>query len=260
MKWYEKLFRKQPKNTKYADTLNGFLPIFTQFGTSIYASDVVQQAIKCIVDEMKKLNPQHVRYKDSDPVPINNSTIQAVLNNPNELMTTSEFLEKVCWLLMLNYNAFIIPTYSTWIDDKTGAERRYYEALYPIQPTNVNFIQDTSNRLYVNFIFWNGYETTIPYDDVIHIKYNYSVNEYMGGNMEGQPDHEALLKTLELNHQLLEGVAKAMKASYAVNGVVKYNSLMDEEKTINALRELEGKLKNNEINFFISCILSYFKV
>lgn len=249
MKWYEKLFRKQPKNTKYADTLNGFLPIFTQFGTSIYASDVVQQAIKCIVDEMKKLNPQHVRYKDSDPVPINNSTIQAVLNNPNELMTTSEFLEKVCWLLMLNYNAFIIPTYSTWIDDKTGAERRYYEALYPIQPTNVNFIQDTSNRLYVNFIFWNGYETTIPYDDVIHIKYNYSVNEYMGGNMEGQPDHEALLKTLELNHQLLEGVAKAMKASYAVNGVVKYNSLMDEEKTINALRELEGKLKNNESGF-----------
>ena len=34
--------------------LNGYTPIFSQFGNDIYASDVVQQAIVCIVDEMKK--------------------------------------------------------------------------------------------------------------------------------------------------------------------------------------------------------------
>ena len=65
----------------------------------------------------------------------------------------------------------------------------------------------------------------------------------------GQPDHQALLNTLELNHTLLEGVAKAMKASYAVNGVVKYNTLMDDGKTEAALKELERKLKNNESGF-----------
>lgn len=96
MKWFDKLFKRPPKDSKYAPTLNGWLPIFSQFGTNIYASDVVQQAIKCIVDEMKKLNPTHVRYKDSDPVPVKGSSIQDVLNNPNPLMTTSEFLEKIC--------------------------------------------------------------------------------------------------------------------------------------------------------------------
>ncbi len=35
--------------------LNGYTPIFSQFGNDIYASDVVQQAIVCIVDEMKKI-------------------------------------------------------------------------------------------------------------------------------------------------------------------------------------------------------------
>lgn len=248
MEWFDRLFRRAPKNRKFAPTFDGYLPIYGQFGTNIYASDVVQQALKCIVDEMKKLNPTHVRYNGSDPVPVK-STVQDVLNNPNDLMTTSEFIEKVCWLLLMNYNAFIIPTYYTWIDDKTGAERRYYESLYPINPTQVDFIEDASGRMFVTFWFWNGSQSTIPYDDVIHIRYNFSISEYMGGNRLGQPDHAALLDTLNLNHELLQGVAKAMKASYQVNGVVKYGSIMSVEKTDAALKELETKLRNNESGF-----------
>ena len=248
MEWFDKLFKRQPKDTKFAPTMNGFLPIYTQFGTNIYASDVVQQALKCIVDEMKKLNPTHVRYKGNDPVPVK-STIQDVLSNPNELMTTQEFIEKTTWLLLMNYNVFIIPTYYTWIDDKTGAERRYYESLYPINPTQVDFIEDAGGRLFVKFWFWNGETTTIKYDDVIHIKYNYSVNEYMGGNMLGQPDHKPLIGTLDLNNQLLQGIAKAMNASYSINGVVKYNTMLDDGKTEAALQELERKLANSESGF-----------
>ena len=248
MEWFNKLFRRPPKDRKFAPTFDGFTPIYTQFGTNIYASDVVRQALKCIVDEMKMLNPTHVRYKGNDPVPVR-STVQDVLDMPNDLMTTSEFLEKICWLLLMNYNAFIIPTYYTWIDDKTGAERRYYESLYPINPTQVDFIEDASGRLFVTFLFWNGYTTTIPYDDVIHIRYNFSVNQYMGGNMMGQPDHEALLGTLQLNNNLLQGVARAMNASYAVNGIVKYNTLLDDGKTEAALKELENKLRNSESGF-----------
>lgn len=248
MKWFDNLFKRPPKNRKFAPTMDGFLPIYTQFGTNIYASDVVQQALKCIVDEMKKLNPTHVRYKGNDPTPVRGN-VQDILDNPNDLMTTSEFIEKIVWMLLMNYNAFIIPTYYTWIDDKTGAERRYYEALYPINPTQVDFIEDGSGRLYCHFWFWNGYDTTIPYDDVIHIRYNYSINQYMGGNEMGQPDHQALLGTLQLNDDLLKGVAKAMNASYAINGIVKYNTLMDDGKTEAALKELENKLRNNESGF-----------
>ena len=248
MEWFDKLFRRPPKQKKFAPTFDGFTPIYSQFGTNIYASDVVQQALKCIVDEMKKLNPTHIRYKGNDPVPVK-STVQDVLDNPNQLMTTSEFLEKIVWLLLMNLNAFVIPTYYTWVDDNTGAERRYYEALYPINPTQVDFIEDASGRLFVTFWFWNGYQTTIPYDDVIHIRTNFSVNQYMGGNIMGQPDHAALLTTLELNNKLLQGIAKAMNASYAVNGIVKYNTLLDNGSTEAALKELENKLRNSESGF-----------
>ena len=247
MGWLDKLKRKSPKKQKWAQMLNGYTPIFSQFGTNIYASEVVQQAVKCIVDEMKQLNPTHIRYNRNDPVPVS-GTIQTLLNDPNPVMTTSEFLEKITWLLLLNYNAFILPTYYIYTN-KDGTQVRVYDGLYPLKPTFVEFIEDESNRLYVKMRFENNFETTIPYSDLIHIKYNYSVNEYMGGDVSGQPDHKPVLDTLQLNQTLLEGVAKAMKASYAVNGVVKYNTMLDDGKTEAAMQELETKLRNSESGF-----------
>ena len=67
---FDKLFRRQPQTSKIAPTLDGFMPIYSQYGQNIYAFDVVQQALKCIVDEMKKLNPTHIRMNGSDPVPV----------------------------------------------------------------------------------------------------------------------------------------------------------------------------------------------
>lgn len=245
MGWLRDLFYKvAPKNYGYADMLNGFTPIFSQFGDDIYTSDVVQQAISCVVMEMKKLNPTHIRENGGDRVTVVDS-VQRVLDRPNQLMTTSEFLEKIIWQLFFNYNAFVIPTYYVWVDEN-GVEKRNYTGLYPVAPQQVKFIEDASGTIFVEFTFANNYVTTLPYNDVIHIRYNYSVNEYMGGDDRGQPNHEALLKTLELNNTLLNGVSFAMKSSFAVNGVVKYNTMMDKGKTENALKEFEENLKKSE--------------
>ena len=243
----EKLFKRKPKNSAYADILNGYTPIYSQFGQNIYASDVVQQAVNCIVTELKKLTPLHVRTIDGDVQPIR-SNIQSVLNAPNEIMTTSDFIEKVIWQLYLNYNSFIIPVYKSWTDEN-GVEQRYYTALYPIAPTQVDFLQDKTDTLYVKFTFANSYETTLKYSDVIHIRHHFSVNEFMGGNEQGQPDNDALLKTLDLNYKLLKNLSKAMSSSCAVNGVVKFKSMIDGGKTEKALAELEEKLRNSESGF-----------
>ena len=245
--WLDKLKRKPKVKTEYADVLNGFTPIYSQFGKDIYASDVVQQAINCIVMECKKLIPQHVKTMGCDVVPVVGN-IQDVLNAPNEIMTTTDFIEKIIWQLYFNYNAFIIPTYYTR-QETNGSIKKVYTGLYPIAPTNVEFLQDAANNLYVKFTFANGYESTLNYSDVIHIRKNFSVNEYMGGNECGQPDNDALLKTLDLNYQLLNNLSKAMVSSCAVNGIVKYNTMMDDGKTEKALKELEQKLKNSESGF-----------
>ncbi len=237
-------FKKTKSNINYAKMLNGYTPIFSQFGQDIYASDVVQQAIACLVTELTKANPFHIKQNGSDLVPVENSEIQRLLDQPNERMTQTDFFEKVYWQLFLNYNSFIIPTY---YKDIKG--NRHYTALYPIQPTNVTFLQDPEGKLAVELTFRNGYKTTLAYSDVIHIRYRYSINEFMGGNELGQPDNKALLKTLELNNTLLQGVAKALKSSFSINGVIKYNTLMDDGKMENNIKKIEKRLTNNESGF-----------
>ena len=77
MSIFDKLFRRPPKDARPAPTLNGWTPTYGQFGTDVYASDVVQQCLACIVGEIKKLRPAHVRGKGQDPVPAENSSASA---------------------------------------------------------------------------------------------------------------------------------------------------------------------------------------
>lgn len=233
------------KAVVYADTLNGYTPIFSQFGQNIYASDVVQQAVSCVVQEITKLQPTHVRNNSGDLIPISDNSVQRVLDRPNPIMTKSDFLEKITWQLMFNYNAFVVPVYDVW-KDQNGNERRNYRALYPIQPTQVDFIQDASDTLFVKFTFANDFTTTLPYSDVIHIRKNFSVSDYMGGNESGQPDNDALIETLQLNKDLLKGVSAAMQSSFAINGVLKIGSLISKEETMSALKDFEEALKNSK--------------
>ena len=85
--------KKDRENKRYAAMLSGYSPVYSQFGQNIYASDVVQQAISCIVMELKKLTPKHIRYMNTDYIPINDG-LDRLLRRPNERMTTSDFLEK----------------------------------------------------------------------------------------------------------------------------------------------------------------------
>lgn len=221
---------------KYAKMLNGRVPIFSSFGSNIYASDVVQQACYCVVEEAKKLTPMHVRKNGTDVEPVK-GRLQAVLESPNNVMTTSDMLERIVWSLLITYNAWIIP-----VRDERGG----IVALWPVNPSRVTFIEDAGGRLAVSLEFSDGTETTVLYSDVIHIKTHYYANDYLGGNENGLVDNSAILQTVELNDMLMQGVAKALKASYAVNGVVKYNTMLDDGTMQANINALDERLRNNE--------------
>ena len=224
------------KQHAFARMLNGRVPVFSSFGTNIYASDVVQQACFCIVQEVKKLTPMHVRRVGTDVEPISGS-IQAVLNAPNNIMTTADMLERIAWAYLVNYNAWILPVWTN-----TGR----LKALFPIIPERVTFIEDAAGELGVTLGFANGDETTVYYKDLIHVKHHYFRNDFMGGDENGMPDNAAILETVELNDTLMQGVAKGLKTSYAVNGVVKYNTMLDNGAMKANIDALSERLAANE--------------
>ncbi len=234
-----KKFSGQRKNKFYADMLNNRTPVYSMFGQDIFASDVVEQAVNCIVFELKKLSIVHINSKGFDPVPVNDSAVSQVLKEPNERMTQSDFIEKMIRCLFAKDNAFVLKTYDN---------KKNITGLWPINPSEVAFVQNDKGVLFVEFKFANGYETTIPYDNVIHIRNKFFKSDFMGGNSDSYLDSEQsqLLKTVQLNDKLLKGVSKALDSSYAINGVIKYNTMLDGEKMEENIKELEKRLRNNE--------------
>lgn len=233
---------KKYQGLVYAPTMSGNLPFYSSFGDSVYASDIVVQSIRCKANEFKKLNPRHIRYTDGGLETIFDSSISRVLRRPNEFMSTADFLEKITILLELNKNVFIYPTYYI-----SNANERVYTGLYPLKPSQVQYlVDDTTEKIYINFQFANGYQTTVPATSIIHWRKDYGVNDYFGGGMFGGNDDAGLLKMLKRYDQLTQSIAKALEISCNINGIAKYNSYNNDETQEAARKDFEKRIKNNE--------------
>ncbi len=248
MGWFDSLvqrFNKPPSGSSQLAMVNGNVPIYAQFGQSVFASDVVQQAIACIAQEISKLTPKHIRFdKNNLQVPVIDSISDLLEYGPNEWSTTKDFLEKITWQLFLNYNVFILPVFDETMTSEGKA--RKYRALYPLDPTEVSFIVDGRNELYVDFRFNAGEKLVVKYSDLIHWRYRYSVNPFMGGNANGQPDNQALLQTVDINHKLLQSIEKSVNSSMQIYGVMKYNTILDEDNMKAEIARFEKMLSENK--------------
>lgn len=233
--------KKKKAGLQHAPTMTGGAPFYTSFGENVYASDIIVQSIRCKANEFKKLDPRHIRTTDGVQSVINDSSIARVLKRPNAYMTTADFLEKITILLELTKNVFIYPA---WYKTKGG--ERYYTGLYPLKPSNVQYMTDAAGVLYIELRFLNGYEVTLPADEVIHWRKDYGVNDYFGGGMFGGNDNEGLLAMLERYDQLTQSIAKAIEVSCNVNAVVKYNAYADTEELKKEREKFVTKLQQNK--------------
>ena len=238
---FDWLKRRTKTAGKYAPTQTGYSPIFSDFGDSIYASDIIVQAIRCKATEFKKLKPRHIRTTDGRQEVQTASSVAKILQRPNAYMTPSDFFEKVTILLELNKNAFIYPTYYI-----TKGGEKFYTAMYPLKPSTVEYMADENERLYIRFTFASGYQVELPASDVIHWRKDYGVNDYFGGNMLGTNDNTGLLKMLQEYDKITQSIAIGLKCSMQINGLVKSGGPMDEDRIAKVVADFNRRLANNE--------------
>ena len=245
----ELLSPNKPKSDgfKVAYTQSGVMPYYSSGVSRTSDSDTVQQAIAAIAKEFKKVEPKHIRKKNNAIEYVAHSPIQKSFNYINPSMTLSDFLEMCIWKLHTEFNCYIYPVYSELEkEDNTDRLYRKYTAYYPLHPRAVTYLEnEKGDILRIRFEFAEGQMLEVPYADIIHIRLNYGQNEFAGGDRYGRPDNEALLKTLKINHKLLEGVSNAVDNSQKINGIVKYNTMLSDGTVEENIQQFNEKLANN---------------
>lgn len=224
------------KARMYAAWLADSQPIFTSFGKNIYLSDFVNNAIDRVASEIAKIDIKSVVQRQ-DLLQIQNDDITRLFRfKPNPLQTTSDFLANVEWLRRKNCNAFIYPQYEL-LTLPDGRQIKRYKAFYPLKPTAVYIGVFNGDAWEVKMDFEDGSSYTLPYADLIHLKWRRGANTVVGGGDDnGQVNDYDIVRTIDSLDKTIQGLPKSIEASLQIKGVYAAKTLADQEK-INKIRD-----------------------
>lgn len=206
-------------------------PILSSFGQDIYLSDFVNNAIDRIASEISKIEIKSIVQKP-DMVMVQNDDITRLFRfKPNPLQTTSDFLSNTEWLRRKNRNAFVYPQYVP-ITTSDGRQFKRYTAFYPLNPQAVYIgVNDAGQVWEVKMDFEDGSSFTLPYSELIHLKWRRGKNTVVGGGDDyGNVNDYEIIRTIDALDKTIQGLPKSIEASLQIKGVFHSKSALGSEK------------------------------
>jgi len=231
---------------QYSTWLTNSQPIFTSFGKNIYLSDFVNNAIDRVASEISKIDIKSiVQYGDS--LKIQNDDITRLFRfKPNPLQTTSDFLSNVEWLRRKNRNAFIYPQYDLLILPNGNTVKKY-TAMYPLNPQSVYIGINDGQVWEIKLDFEDGTTYTLPYSDLIHLKWRRGMNTIVGGGDDnGLANDYDIVRTIDALDKTIQGLPKSIEASLQIKGVYAAKTLADAKKLNDIRDDFEGHITTSK--------------
>lgn len=216
--------------TQYKLWLADQQPIFTSFGKDIYLSDFVNNAIDRVASEIAKIDVKSI-VEIGDMLQVQNDDITRLFRfKPNPLQTTSDFLANVEWLRRKKGNAFIYPQYEI-VTAPSGRQFKRYTAFYPLNPMKIGIGVNAGQVWEVQFDFEDGSSYTLPYADLIHMRWRRGKNTIVGGGDDyGEMNDYGLLRTLDALDKTIQGLPKSIEASLQIKGVFAAKTIAAQDK------------------------------
>ena len=234
------------KESKYNSWLMDGAPIFTSFGKDIYLSDFVNNAIDRVASEISKIELKSI-VQSGDVLQIQNDDITRLFRfKPNPLQTTSDFFANVEWLRRKYRNAFIYPQYEI-ITLPNGRQFKRYIAFYPLKPSNIYIGENNGAVWEIRMDFEDGKSYTLPYADLIHMKWRRGASTTIGGGDDyGNVNDFEIVRTLDALDKTIQGLPKSIEASLQVKGVYHAKTLADQDKLSKIRDDFENHITTSK--------------
>lgn len=204
--------------TSWSNIINGFT------GSSPISDSYVRSVIHAIANYATKLQMQHIIRMDDGRYDVIDDDITYMLNKrPNKYMTAAMFNYKIFAQLLMSNNAFIYPQY-----DLNGNLR----GMWPLSFDNATMLQDKeTGELAVAFSFI-GSQILVPYDNIIHLRNQFSSNDLMGDNQD-----DALAEIVNQSAVLRQARDNLLQANGTAQFILKANGALkqaDIDKAVEA--------------------------
>ncbi|MDK9712320.1 phage portal protein [Acidaminobacter sp.] len=230
------------KRAAYRSWYSNSRPILSDFGSNIYLSDFVNNAIDRVASEVSKIDVKSV-VQNGNAIRVENDDITRLFRfKPNPLQTTSDFISSVEWLRRKNGNAFIYPQFEN-VMTADGRTFRRYVALYPLNPNAVYIGTINGEPWEIKFDFIDGSSYTLPYADLIHLRWRRGTNLTAGGGDDsGQINNYDITRTINALDKVIQGLPKSIEASLQIKGVYAAKTLADQNKLTKMITDFESHI------------------
>lgn len=206
---------RKPQNLTPAQTLNGDTRAYTVWHGASWDTPEYRAAIDAIARNAAKLKGRHVITSEDGRHTAGNPTITRLLETaPNPIMSAYDFLYRLTADLYLNGNAFALV-------DRDA--RGNVSGFYNITASGVEFLTDTTGRIYVRFRFRSGKTAIFDYRQIVHVRRHYATDELMGDT------DTAIRNTLELAETQNRGAIQAIQSGAQLRGILKFTSILSPE-------------------------------
>lgn len=204
-------------NLERAEMLSSGTSVFTPFSGNAYENDIFRAAVDAIARNAAKMEGKHLIYskKDSERFAGDQQLNRILQTRPNPYMSAYDLIYKLTTHYYLYNNAFAFLQKN---------DRGNLEAIYPLSPSNVEYLTDPSGALYCRFVFNNGYQVTLPFKDVFVARRHFNSNDLLGDS------NTAITPALDLAHAQNEGLENSIKSSATIRGILKYNQVLSPDK------------------------------
>ena len=217
-------------------------PIFRSFGSNIYLSDFVNNAIDRVASEISKIDLKSI-VQSGDMLQIQNDDITRLFRfKPNPLQTTSDFFSNVEWLRRKYRNAFIYPQYDI-LTMPDGRKFRRYTAFYPLKPHSIGIGVNNGQVWEVRLDFDDGNSYTLPYADLIHLRWRRGANTVIGGGDDtGSVNDTDIITVIDALNKTIEGLPKSIEASLQIKGVYHAKTLAEAQRLAKIRDDFESHI------------------
>nr|WP_315022905.1 phage portal protein [uncultured Aminipila sp.] len=257
MRFLENIFGKKKAYNAYTAVLEGQRPLFTSFGTDIYLSDFVNNAIDRIASEIAKVEVRSVVQRENAVLMQNDDLTRLFSCRPNPLQTAGDFLRNVEWERRKMGNAFVFPQYVI-IPTKIGPIKKY-TALYPLAPYDFKFVILDTGEWAVELYFSDGSQWTFPYSEILHFKWRRGNNTIIGGGDDGGKSNDRdTLKTIEALDKTIQGIPKTIEAALNMSGIFHTKSLAGAEQLTKDRDDFENHIIQSKTGILATTLAGEF--
>ena len=200
---FEKIFKRPAHDgpKEFFRTFSAYTPVFSNFGGSIYESELVRAAIHAKANHISKLDVKSLGAAK----PKLQTKLKA---GPNEFQTWGQFLYRLSTILDAQNTAFIVPVLDIY-GEPSG--------IYPILPSRCT-MEEYDGVPYLRYQFQNGKIAALEMSKCgIMTKFQYE-SDFFGSN------NQALMPTMDLISIQDQGIKEAVKSSASFRFMAKMSN------------------------------------